>query len=213
VAGTDYSANVSSPDQKTTLYVKPGHLHRPAPISITGGIPVSARNLTPAGSGYKVTYGDDVIAGSSTFTLIMDETPSNRAAVFAGSGRYWSFVSNDRSGKMFTGRIRGSTTLAVFEDTTQPEIRPLQPSPGSVTGDRTPELTAYIRDRGAGIDGSDAIDMSIDGIPVYGEYDYEKHKITYQVRGNLRAGAHKVTVAVKDQVGNRNSSSWSFSIR
>ena len=89
---------------------------------------------------------------------------------------------------------------------------PSLPKPGSIIKSTKPVLKAGIRDDGSGIEGSNNIEMSIDGIAIYGEYDYEAHFVSYELHNPLRAGTHTVKVTVTDRVGNSKKSEWTFKI-
>ncbi len=92
-------------------------------------------------------------------------------------------------------------------------MAPVAPKPGSTIKSRRPLLKAIVEDKGSGIKGSDSIAMSIDGIPIYPEYDFEGNTVKYRVHNPQKSGTHTVTVTVTDQVGNARTRKWNFNIR
>ena len=97
-------------------------------------------------------------------------------------------------------------------DRLKPYVRASTPRPGSTIKSRRPLLRARVQDKGSGIEGSDSISMSIDGIAIYGEYDYEADWVSYRLHNPLSYGNHTVKVTVTDRMGNSQTRSWKFRI-
>jgi len=211
---------VYAPDSLLVLYAPPGALYRTAPASIGISNPLPANGLKMVSPCYRIMFGDEPLKSGLLAHLTLDSVPSGKCALFFagspvngnGNGR-WQFISKLRSGTVFSGEIQSQGHLVVLEDTIPPVVIPTAPAPGSTVVDRKPLLEAGVEDRGAGIEGSDSIAMSIDGIPIYGEYDYEAHRVRYRLHNNLLPGNHTVRITVTDRVGNAGTREWSFTVR
>ncbi|MFC1509346.1 M23 family metallopeptidase [Candidatus Omnitrophota bacterium] len=214
-AGLQETTTVVAPDSLFSVTIDPGSLYRPFPVSVdtvdTKEIQLS-NSLKRVSKVYRVTFGDYPLKGAAKVRLIPDSEPPKGAALFSSSnGKTWNFESNHWDGTAFTGTAGSSGKLAVLRDTFVPYVKVLSPKPGRSIRNRRPLLKAFIEDKGSGID-SDIIVMSIDNIPVYGEYDYEAHTIMYRLRNTLSLGEHTVVLKVSDNVGNVKTRSWKFKI-
>jgi hypothetical protein len=94
---------------------------------------------------------------------------------------------------------------------TAPEIvSPVKPAPGSVIRDRTPLISAVVRDAETDLT-QGHITLAVDGVPKpFFSYDAATDKLTYQ-SGRLSYGRHTVTVKATD--GQLNDEEiWSFKV-
>lgn len=214
---TSSRATVPSPDNRLVMHVPSGALYRPAPVKVAR-VPVTATNgLVLVSEGYQITFGDAPLRNSFQVNLRLDAAPAEKAAIYRmnrenGNKNTWRFVESERKGSVVSGPRYGSCVLAVFEDITLPTIRPLSPKPSSTISSRKPLLMAEVWDKGSGIGGSNSFAMSIDGIPVYGEYDFEADTIKYTLHNDLSPGKHVVQLKVTDRVENNRSREWSFTV-
>jgi len=211
--------SIHSPDSLLTLHVPPGALYRSTPAMVQIESAESSNGLKKVSKGYLVTLGDEPLRDSFLANLTVESNPTEKTALFIKNGNEntnnnnkWHFVSNERKGRTFTGNINNTGCLAVFEDIKPPTVIPALPEPGSTVTSRRPLLRAKVRDNGSGIEGSHSIVMSIDNIPIYGEYDYEAHHVSYRLHDPLRIGTHTVKVTVTDRVDNSNTREWKFRI-
>jgi len=205
---------VVSPDSLFSLTVRPGTLYRPAPVIVDTVTVTPSNGLHPVSRGYRVVWGDEPLKNSCGITLELERDPPDKAAFFSsGNNNGWNFLSGDHEGRIFSGNIGGSNLVAVFRDTTSPYVAPVAPGPGSIIKSRRPLLKAIVEDKGSGIEGSDSIVMSVDGIPIYPEYDFEGNMVKYHVHNPLKTGAHTVTITATDQLGNARTRKWNFTIR
>ncbi len=213
-AGYDSPAVVYSPDSLFTMTIRPGSLYRPAPVLVDTVKVRPDNKLRAATKGYRINWGDSPLKKASTIRLSLKSEPPEGSALFvSGNGNGWKFFSNERDGEAYVGDFGGSGLIAVLTDRHVPYIKPLAPKPGGTIQTRRPLLKAFIEDKGAGIEGSDSISMTIDNIPIYGEYDFQAHTVSYKLFNNLNPGKHTVTVSVTDRVGNEKTRSWSFTVR
>lgn len=205
---------VHAPDSLFFLSVDPRALYRPAPVVVDTVQAKSSNGLIPVSGSYRVRWGYSPLKGSCDVALELDRDPPDKAALYSsGNGNGWRFISGEHKGRIFTGKLGGSGYVAVLVDRLAPYVAPESPRPGSSTASRKPLIRARIEDKGSGIAGSDSIAMSIDGITIYGEYDYEADRVSYTPHNPLSTGTHVVNVTVTDRAGNSQTRSWKFTVR
>ena len=209
--GTSHTA--SSPDGRFSVEVPSDALFRPATVSVNETTIVSSQGLKALTSGYEVVWGDTPLRNAPSLFLALDSEPPEDAGLYVKSKKGWRFLSRKVVKRHYTAKYGGPGVFAVFRDTTAPYVSPVSPAPGSLIADTTPEIALALEDRGSGIGGSDSILMTIDGIQVYGEYDYEAHRVKYKVRNPLMIGPHTITVTVCDNAGNSSEKTWEFTIQ
>jgi hypothetical protein len=206
-------ATIFTPDSLFSLTVPPEALYRPAPVIVDTASIKASNGLIPVSPGYYVFRGDEPQKGPAKIALEVDRDPSEKAALYSsGNGTKWSFLSPEHEGRVFTGMFGGSGYAAVFVDKHAPYVSPKSPRPGGTATSRRPLILVRVEDKGSGIEGSDSFDMNIDGIPIYGEYDYEGHKITYKLQNALKPGLHTVKITVTDRAGNAKTRKWNFTV-
>jgi len=213
--GTDSTTTVLSPDGFLALTVHPGDLYRPAPVTVDTVSAETGNGLTFVSRGYRITWGDSPMRKPCDVAITIDATPPDNAALYMngnGDGDKWRFISDEHEGRVFRGKVGGSGYIAVLADPYAPYVAAASPHPGSTVKTVRPLLAARVEDRGSGIEGSDSIVMSIDGITIYGEYDYEGNRVGYRPRNPLKPGNHTVRVTVTDRAGNVKTVSWKFRI-
>lgn len=90
-------------------------------------------------------------------------------------------------------------------------LPPLKPAPDSLIRDRTPLISAVVRDADSELT-RDNITLKVDGVskPFF-SYDQATDKLTYQ-SGRLSYGKHNVTVEVRDAQGLEADQTWSFKV-
>ena len=213
------NSRIYAPDSLMTLDVDPGALYRSAPARVIHEHINTSNGLKQVSQGYRIIIGDEPLKNSIHVNLTLDSDPPEKAALFITNGNEntnnntkWRFVSSERKGNVFHGDIGSTGCLAVLTDTTPPYVMPTSPKPGSTIKSRKPLLRAQVQDKGSGIGGSDSIKMSIDSIPIYGEYDFEAHRVSYILHNNLQPGKHTVKVTVTDRLGNAKTKEWTFRI-
>jgi len=94
-------------------------------------------------------------------------------------------------------------TFVLLEDTEPPQISRLYPSSGSKLTNRSPRIFTQLRDDLSGVVREDDIEVTIDGVWVPAEYDYETEGLQYRVPGPLKYGKHTLVVSATDACGNR----------
>ena len=96
-------------------------------------------------------------------------------------------------------------------DTKNPTITKLRPAPSSVTRDRTPTVSAIVRDRGTDL-AKRHIKLIVDGKKqVRFTYNRSKDRLTYTTP-RLKFGRHSVRIVAKDAAGNRIVKNWNFKV-
>jgi len=207
---------IAAPDSLFTLTVLPGTLYRPAPV-VVDTVSVRASNgLRRISRGYRVLWGDYPVKKGCDIALTLPDDPPDKAALYGtgdGNGNGWRFISDECDGRTFRGRLGGSGYVAVLEDRHAPYVAATSPKPGRAVDTARPLIVGRVQDKGSGIEGSDSIVMTIDGIRVYAEYDYEGEKVSYRPHNPLTPGKHTVNLSVTDRGGNTRAIDWAFTVR
>ncbi|MFC1490400.1 M23 family metallopeptidase [Candidatus Latescibacterota bacterium] len=219
VLDTSENTATLSADSLMTVEVSPGALYRPSSMRIIDETVTGLNGLKQVSGGYRVLLGDKPLKDYIHATIKLDSEPPEKAALFYANGsensnttNKWRFIPTKSEGNILTGNINGSVCVAVLSDTTPPYVQSQSPRSGGTIKNRKPKLVAYVEDKGAGIEGSDSFTMSIDSIPVYAEYDYARHTISYTLHNNLSIGKHVVKLSVSDRLENTKTIEWSFNI-
>ena len=92
---------------------------------------------------------------------------------------------------------------------TRPQIRGPRPAPGSKTKDRTPRITAVVRDRETDLRKTD-LTVILDGKRIPFKYNVSRNRFSYTPGRKLAPGKHSVKVVVRDAQGLRTSTRWVF---
>ena len=95
-------------------------------------------------------------------------------------------------------------------DTMPPMIVPIAPAPSSSTHNRTPLISATVRDAETDLDGT-AIKLFVDGIERTASYDKASDKLTYQ-SAKLAPGQHTVRIEATDASGLKGQNTWKFKV-
>jgi len=91
-----------------------------------------------------------------------------------------------------------------------PTIVPIAPAPSSSTQNRTPLISATVRDAETDLDGT-AIKLFVDGIERTASYDKASDKLTYQ-SAKLAPGQHTVRIEATDASGLKGQNTWKFKV-
>ena len=128
--------------------------------------------------------------------------------------RILQFVDSKTSlqGKVATGgRLNAHASLAqtALPDSTQPTVASVKPSPS--TRDRTPALTATVRDDRAELSRA-SISFSLDGQQRDTfSYDAGTDRLSYD-SGRLSLGKHTATITATDPAGNIATWTWTLKV-
>jgi hypothetical protein len=95
-------------------------------------------------------------------------------------------------------------------DTNPPTIGSVKPAPGSNTRDRTPLISAVVRDAQTNLT-QGKIKLTVDGRAKGFAYDAVRDKLVYQSK-KLAYGKHMVRITATDAAGNTGSKTWSFKV-
>ena len=115
--------------------------------------------------------------------------------------RWYFFDDRVESGtRSLKAKIIYPSIYAILEDTIKPVISDLVPAPGSTVSKSRSTLSAIIQDVGKGVD-EDSIVMLLDGKRIDGEYDPDRHRVSYSLTKTLSSGTHTLTVQASDNAG------------
>lgn len=126
----------------------------------------------------------------------------------------FDFKGNEFDGESNTisAKIDYFGTFVLLEDSEPPRISRLYPSSGSKLTHRTPRIFAQLRDDLSGIVREEDIEVTIDGVWVPAEYDYETEELSYRVPRPLKYGKHTLMVSATDACGNKTVRSSVFTV-
>ncbi len=116
-----------------------------------------------------------------------------------------SFLSDnyDNISKTYHGGIRRPSTIVLGVDTVPPAISFAAPKKVAGTSiDR--KIKVKVKDDGSGIESDKSIVTKIDGKWVLNAYDFESDLIEIEIPAFITGGRHKLSVQVRDRVGNEN---------
>ena len=205
---------VCSEDELFAVDVTPASLYRPAPVTVTPCNANGSKGLKRISQAYNVTWGDLPLQRACVIRLdCRTEVPEKSALFVSQNGSTWRYLSNDIKNGVARGEWGGGGIFGVFNDPYAPYVSPTSPAHGSTITNPRPIISARIQDSGSGIAGSGGINMSIDNIPIYGEYDYEAKTVSYRLHNPLASGKHTVTLSVSDRLDNTTEKSWQFTVK
>jgi len=117
----------------------------------------------------------------------------------------FEFLGNqfDDDSSTISAEIDYFAIFVLLEDSEPPRISRLYPSSGSKLTHRTPRIFAQLRDDLSGVVSEEDIEVTIDGVWVPAEYDYETEELSYRVRQPLKYGKHTLVVSATDACGNK----------
>src|SRR5215217_7585181 len=111
------------------------------------------------------------------------------------------------SGRLNAASALSSVTRIGATDTTDPTVSSVKPSPS--TRDRTPRLTATVRDDRAELSQGD-IRFALDGQDTTA-FSYDADRLIYDSR-RLSVGKHTARVTATDDAGNSATRTWTFTV-
>ncbi|QIN82854.1 S8 family serine peptidase [Rubrobacter tropicus] len=124
------------------------------------------------------------------------------------------YVDNKASlqGKVATnGRINALRSVTENADTTKPTVTEKRPVPASSIRDRTPKITATVKDNKTDLQKGN-IQLYVDGSARGGFTYYAGVDRLIYTTPTLSYGNHSVRIVAKDTAGNTTSSSWGFKV-
>ena len=99
----------------------------------------------------------------------------------------------------------------IFDDA-DPTVTPVSPRAGSTTKDRTPTISAAIKDSHPRMDiPRNFVRLSVDGKPKTFSFSAATDRLTASPR--LDPGAHKVTITAREVEGLQATKSWGFKVK
>jgi hypothetical protein len=141
----------------------------------------------------------------------IDSSRPAQALMFRGRGNSTVLDSNKgRKTNFLSGRISSTLgTLSIVTDTAPPYISGL-----SVTNTQggKPRITFRYGDDVTGVDYHE-LKMYIDDVLVIPEIDGEHRRVTHHVTEPLERGSHRLTIHIKDRMGNKREVEHEFSVR
>jgi hypothetical protein len=126
----------------------------------------------------------------------------------------FEFLGNqfDHDSSTISAKINYFATFVLLEDSEPPRISRLYPSSGSKVTNRTTRIFAQLRDELSGIVREEDIEVTLDGVWVPAEYDYETEELYYRVRHPLAYGRHRLVISATDACGNKTIRTSVFTI-
>jgi len=128
----------------------------------------------------------------------------------------WTYLPSrfDERKWMYFTSLKSLEAITVIQDTIQPLIEHIFPgNGGSYSFEDVQEIQASIRDELAGIEGDEAISITLDDKKLLFEYHPIKKEVTFRLKTPLESGDHNLVITAEDQVGNTSSEEIRFNIR
>jgi hypothetical protein len=160
---------------------------------------------------YTLLPENTILRGAIRATVTIDQPRQCQGLFFSGlSNGELLDLSPDGTKSTLSGLItRTLGELSVKIDDTPPGISRL-----SITGasSRRPSFSFRCGDNFSGVEYQE-LKTYIDDVAVIPEVDGEHHKATYTATRPLERGAHRLTIRIKDKMGNSNVVQRTFSVR
>jgi dipeptidyl aminopeptidase/acylaminoacyl peptidase len=198
----------------------------PPDIYVMGADGSDRNNLTE-GEGTPSVWREDIFIGSPSFSTDGTRIAFHTATEFLdrnGGPQYDIFsMKSDGSGQTqitqdgvnSPGGVSGGSLEPDWQPNSSPAVKPLSPVPGSSTTDRTPYVSARVKDAQEDLANYDITELSLDGQTVERtafSYDPSTDRLSYTPAGKLTYGRHTVRTVVKDSAGATTTKGWSFRV-
>lgn len=205
---------VMSEDGFAWLEAEPGVVYRNTYLKVEAlPVPQPSAWLQPVGLSYRFTPEAALLRRPVTITMRLPEgTSTSGVAIFRREGtRYLPLESTrDEAAGLISAPTYSLGTFVLLADTLPPSIWAEIPEGATVDRARTRRVSAYISDRGSGLDAS-SVAMVLDGqlVPACPEGGAWVHRREEP----LAPGDHLLQIRARDQTGNESSVSVRFSVR
>jgi len=181
-------------------------LYRPLYIKTVIDSSASIPNLRTVGNIYTIEPKDVLMNAGARVSLRYpaSEKNSDKLGVYYRRGNGWVFVDNKQDSGNYTisAKVMSFEDFTLIRDDVPPEITRIQPAQNSHTTNRTPRISALIKDRLAGIRSERNLEIRLDGRHLIAEYDPERHRLFFQPKTPLAVGRHELIVSAQDKSGN-----------
>ena len=160
---------------------------------------------------YTLLPDNTVLKGELQITVANDQPQAGQGLFFSGlSGWELLDFSSGQTKKTFSGTIsRTLGDIIIKTDETPPNISRLSISRAS---SGRPTISFRYGDNLSGVEYKE-LKTYIDGVAIIPEVDGEHYKATYIAPHQLERGSHRLTIRIKDKMGNSNKVERQFSVR
>ena len=107
------------------------------------------------------------------------------------------------------GSWNDPTEFEFWIDTAPPSVSGQTPSPGSLTNDSKPLISAKLQDTHSGVD-PESIKLTVDGTSL--NFDYNSGLVSSKPTSALTDGSRTVKLEAKDLAGNTLNTAWGFTV-
>jgi Tol biopolymer transport system component len=184
----------------------------------------SGRTNLTEGDGTPSIWRDDTFIGSPSFSTDGTRIAFHTATEFLngfGGPQHDIFTMNSDGGEQtqitYDGlsASKGGSLGPDWQPNSAPLVEPLSPVPGSGTTDRTPRVSARVKDAQEDLAKPDITELSLDGQTIGRtafSYDPSTDRLSYTPSSALSYGRHTVRVVAQDSAGATATRAWSFSV-
>lgn len=158
--------------------------------------PITLEYSTDSGSSWTNIASNEANDGSYSWSTPDEESTNARVRI----------IAEDEAGNTDSDSSASDFTL----DNLGPTISNLQPSDGSTISSTSTTISADYSDGGSNVDQNSVV-LTFDGNNETSNATVNQNSISYDT-GTLSTGAHIVNLTVEDDLGNSNSSEWTFSV-
>jgi len=160
---------------------------------------------------YTLLPDNTILRGELKVTVANNQPKEGEGLYFTGlSGWELLDMASDQGKKIFTGTItRTLGGLIIKSDEIPPNISRLSISRAS---SGRPTFSFRYGDNLSGVEYKE-LKTYIDGVVIIAEVDGEHHRATYASPRPLERGSHRLTIRIKDKMGNSNVVERLFSVR
>ncbi len=178
----------------------------------------SAGKLDAIGNIYSIEPKDALMKRGALVNLHYPdstERPEKLGVYYRGSRGRWIFIDNqlDEKAQVVSAKVLSFEDFTLIRDEIAPEISQVRPASNARLRNRTPLISATVRDRLSGIRSEKDLEIRLDGKRIIAAYDPERHRLAYKVAEPLQPGEHEIMVMALDKCKNVSIHKTSFSIQ
>lgn len=146
-----------------------------------------------------------------TLSLPLPEgaAPTNASQIYRLDGTQWTALDTTREPGWLTASSRHLGIFAAMEDAADPELRLIDPNPGTPIASKRPRIAISTEDRGSGLA---RVDLFVGEHWLLAAYDPEAHRTTWEADEDLPSGRQMLRAVGTDRAGRTVRMEWPLNI-